>query len=316
MMRRTIAGLWLLVIGGLLAGCGGQVAAPTVDVNAAVATALAQTRVVETQVAQSVQQTLTAVAPTATLRGDTPTPAPIVGADTPAPSSATEAPTPTAAAAPPTATLRPAPTNTPPPPTAAPTPTKLLIAESDVDGNDGNDFLRSSSDSNQGRVVFLPGFDQASVTDTPVFRDFINLRVEVFDTRAGLQDGAGIDHVVFRIVDDEGLGSVFWEKRENTPAYCLFGGNDPLCTPLLFSDIQRWPDPFGGAIENGRYLAQIDIVPQSGEATQWRWRFEIDSPYLGGGAAPTVAPSTAHIDSIAVQNGRYLVDFTTFGFTP
>lgn len=155
-----------------------------------------------------------------------------------------------------------------------------MIAESDVDGNDGNDFLRSSSSSNAGRVVLVPGLNPADVTDTPVFRDFINLRVEVFDTRVAWQDGAGVDHVVLRIVDDEGFGKVFWEKRENSPAYCLFGGNDPLCSPLLFGQTQRWPDPFGGAIQNGRYVAQIDIVPQSGDATQWRWRFEIDSPYL------------------------------------
>jgi hypothetical protein len=313
-MRRILAGGWLLVIGGLLAGCGGQGAQPTIDVNAAVQTALAQTRVIEAQVAQSVQETLAAVAPGATSSADTSTSTPVVVVDTPTSElpAATAAPT----AAPPTASLPPPPTNTPPPPpTAAPTPTKLLIAESDVDGDDGNDFLRSSSNSNQGRVVLLPGFSQADVTDVPVFRDFINLRVEVFDTRAGLTDGAGIQSVTYRVVDDEGNGIVFWEKRENNAAYCLFGGDEPLCAPLVFTQTRRWPDPFGAAIQNGRYVAEIDIAPQNGDATQWRWRFEIDSPYLGG-ATPAPSPNTARINGIIVEGGRYVVDFETFGFTP
>lgn len=315
MSIRILAIWWLLILGGLLASCSGQAPAPTVDVNAAVQTALAQTRVLETQVARSVQGTLTAVAPTATLRVDAPTAAAAVATAVPTPTPIPPTPTPIPPPASPTVPPQPAATNTPLPPAATPTPTKLLIAESDVDGNDGNDFLRSSSASNQGRVVLLPGFNPADVIDTPVFRDFLNLRVEVFDTRVAWQDGAGIDHVVFRIVDDEGLGSVFWEKRENAPAFCLFGSNEPLCTPLIFSQTQRWPDPFSGAIQNGRYVAQIDIVAQNGEATQWRWRFEIDSPALGGAER---APSalTARIEAIGVQSGRYVVDFTTAGFTP
>ncbi|HSN73815.1 MAG TPA: hypothetical protein VL334_01845 [Anaerolineae bacterium] len=46
--------------------------------------------------------------------------------------------------------------------------------------------------------ALLPGIDQSAVEDTPTFRDAINLRVELFDTRAGLYDGAGIDQVTFR----------------------------------------------------------------------------------------------------------------------
>jgi len=294
-MTHKRALLMLVLLTALaVAACNGQAPAPAVDVDAAVATALAATRAVEQQVAQAVQATLTANAPPAATVASTPTAAP---ADT--------LPAPEATPAPPTATAL--------PPTVAPTPTPLRIAESDVDGNDGNDFLRGSSSSNNGRVVLLPGLDQAALDDTPTFRDFINLRVEVFDTRAGLYDGAGIDNVTFRIIADDGNGDVVWEKVETNAPYCAFGGNDPGCTAIDLRGGAQWPNPFGGQISNNVYLAQIDITPTQGDATQWRWRFFIDSPNL---AAPQPAPNTARINRIWLLDGRYYVDFEAFGFTP
>ena len=256
---------WFLLVAAMTAlfaagACASRNAAPTVDVNAAVQTALAATRENEAQVAQAVQATLQAI-----------TPAPPPPADTPLPA--------------PTATTAPPPANTPTPapvqttaPTPAPTPTRIRIAESDVDGNDGNDFLRSSSNSNQGRVVLLPGLGQAEVGDPPTFRDFINLRVEVFDTRAGLVDGAGIESVTFSITEENGNGDAVYENRETSPAFCLFGGNEPTCQPLDLSATQSWPG--GASITNGTYLATIDIVPQQGDSTAWRWRFAVEAPYL------------------------------------
>ncbi len=293
-----LAGLVLLA-----AGCSGQA---TPDLDAAVQTALAQTREAEAQIAQAVAATLTASAPQPETPPE-PTPT--------SPPAATLEPAPTS---PPTATptavqveiIPPATPTAPPPP--APTPTPVRIAISPVDGNDGNDFLRSSANENDGRVVLLPGFDQAAVEDTPTFRDFINLRVEVFDTRAGLTDGAGIQQVIFSIVADDGLGDVVWEKVETTAPYCLFGGNDPGCSPINLRSGAQWPNPFAGQINNNVYLAQIDIVPEQGDETQWRWRFFIDSPNLA--AAPV--PNTARINRIWVQDGRYFVDFEAFGFTP
>lgn len=277
MSYRNLAALMLLAsLAVLAAGCGGQA---TPDVNAAVQTALAQTRAAEGQIAQAVAATLTASAPL-----DQPTPA--------------------------TATPETAPVSTPVP-TATPTPVRIAI--SPVDGNDGNDFVRGSANVNSGRVVLLPGIDQSAVEDTPTFRESINLRVEVFDTRAGLYDGAGIDTVTFRIIADDGNGDVVWEKVESNAPYCVFGGNDPLCTPIDLRSSARWPNPFGGQISNNVYLAQIDITPTEGDATQWRWRFFVDAPEL---AAPEPAPNTARINQIWVQDGRYYVDFETFGFTP
>lgn len=297
--HRNLAAVALLAAIALAAAaCRGE---PTPDLDAAVQTALAQTRAAEAQIAQAVAATLTASAPQPTTAPDQPTAAAAVQA---------------------TSTPQPAPTN-PPAPTATPTPvqvevsppatpTPVRIAISPVDGDDGNDFLRGSSDGNNGRNILLPGFNQADVEDTPTFRDFINLRVEVFDTRAGLYDGAGIEKVNFRIVADDGLGDVVWEKEELNPAFCVFGGDEPGCTAIDLRSGAQWPNPFAGQINNNVYLAQIDITPSQGEPTQWRWRFFIDSPNLA--AAP--APNTARIDRIWVQDGRYYVDFEAFGFTP
>jgi hypothetical protein len=246
----------------LLAACGGA-PEPTPDLQATVQAAVAATRTAENQVAVAVAATLTASAPAA------PTPA----VDTPAPSA-----TPAQIAVAPTATrtpVPPTPTNPPPPP-PSPTPTdqRLAIVESDVDGNDGNDFLRGASTSNQGRVVLLPGFSPAEVGKPMFFNRRIALRVEVFDTRVGLTDGDGIDSVTFRIVDNSGGGDVVYEKIETSAAYCLFGGDEPLCSTLVFAQTgNRWPN--NAPLYDGDYQAQIDIRAANGESTQWRWAFQI-----------------------------------------
>ncbi|MEJ2558067.1 MAG: hypothetical protein P8186_17970 [Anaerolineae bacterium] len=287
----------LISAGLLAAACGSAPPAPTPDVEAAVQTAIAQTRVFEDAVATSIAATLAANAPQITpTASQLPTTTPTPQVDVPTP------------------------TNTPPLPTATPIPAsteeKLAIAESDVDGNDGNDFLRGSSDSNQGRVVLLPGFAASEVTRPVVFRDRMVFRVEVFDTRIGLVDGAGIQDVTFQIVADAGNGEVVYERQENNPGYCVFGGGEPNCNVLVFAESgNRWPDPFGGEILNGQYLAIIDIVPVDREPAQWRWSFNIEIPGQPEYGSP--APdNTARITGITVQDGRYIVDFETFGFKP
>jgi hypothetical protein len=290
-----ITGL-LTCLATLAVACGGQ---PTPDVNTAVQTALAQTRAAEAQIAQAVAATLTASAPQEPATAPSPTPA----AATPEPATVNP----------------PAPTDSPTPvqvqiaPPATATPVRIAI--SPVDGDDGNDFLRGSSNQNNGRNILLPGFDQADVEDTPTFRDFIDFRIEVFDTRAGLYDGAGIERVTFRIFADDGDGPLVWEWEDSAPAFCAFGGDAPTCTAIDLRSGAQWPAPFAGPINNNVYLAEIDIVPEQGDETQWRWRFFIDSPHLAA-AQPEPAPNTAAINRIWVQDGRYFVDFETFGFTP
>jgi len=290
----------LIIVGLLLIACSPTSSPPTPDVESAVETAIAQTRTIETAAA-----TQSAVATTAT--------------NTPVAAVNTPEPTPTNTLPPP-ANTPPHPTDTPelnltdtPPPAPTPTEEKLVIAESLVDGNDGNDFLRSSSPDNQGRVILLPGFDPSEVADPMVFRDQVVFQVEVFDTRAGLVDGAGIQDVTFRIEVDDGSGQVVYERREQNPGYCVFGGGEPDCNVLLLEDGSHWPDPYGGVIRNGQYLTRIDILPVDGEPTQWRWRFNIQTPEQ---ASYSSANNTARINNITVQDGRYIVEFETFGFEP
>jgi hypothetical protein len=311
---RTALTTLLILAGLLLAACGSTT--PTPDVEAAVETAIAQTRTFETAVAQSAAATVTANAPGTGL--DTPESAPT---DTPPPPTATAPAAPDTAAPVPTNTP-PLPTDTPPPPTdtpsaAPPTQEKLVIAQSLVDGDDGNEFLRSSSPDNEGRVILLPSFEQSQVTDPVVFSDQIVFQVQVFDTRAGSYDGAGIQHVTFRIEVNDGSEQVVYERKEENAGYCAFGGGEPDCNVLVLQEggDNRWPDPFGGEIISGEYLARIDIVPQDGEPTQWRWRFDIEVPGQTGGE-PQPPDNTARINSITIQDGRYIVDFETFGFEP
>jgi Ca2+-binding RTX toxin-like protein len=295
----SISGLLGLAL--LLAACLPP-SAPTVDVQAAVATAVAQTRIFEDAVATSIAATLAANTPiplsdtgapeptaTQTLAAPTPalsaqppleTPTPAAQADT---LNATPTPVPPTPV-PPTDTPPPPPspptdTPPPPPPTATPTEEKLVIAESDVDGDDGNDFLRGSSNSNNGRVILLPGFQQWEVSNPMVFRDRMVFRAEVFDTRVGLHDGAGIDDVTFRIISGGGGGDVVYERTENTAAYCVFGGGEPDCNVLFFGEHgNRWPDEDNDEIYTDDYQATIDIVAENGESTQWRWGFRIELP--------------------------------------
>ena len=254
-----------------LAACGSQSATTTADLDSAVQTAIAQTRVVENTVAAFTRR------PPGV--GQTPTEKPATG--TPAAPAATDTPVPAA----PTAT------DTPPPP--SPTRVRVQIAESQVDGDDGNDFVRGSSTANQGRVILLPGFEQSDVTEPMVFRDRLVFQVEVFDGRVGLYDGAGIEHVTFRIEPDDGSGQLVYEKKEQRAGYCVFGGGEPDCWVLVFSENgNRWPEPFGTEIFNGQYVARIDIIPEDGKATQWRWRFEIKNPV--GQLYPSPAPTSSH----------------------
>jgi hypothetical protein len=57
-------------------------------------------------------------------------------------------------------------------------------------------------------------------------------------------------------------------------------------------------------------LARIDIVTETGDVTQWRWRFIVENPEL----TELPPPNTALIKQIDVQDGVYIADFETFGF--
>ena len=239
---------WLVGI-VILGACAGPGLQPTPDINATVQAAIGQTRTVEAAVA-------IAVAATSQAQQSAPDPPPTA---TPVPS-----PTPTL---PPTATPAPSPTPTSPP-TATPTPTeeRLVIAESAVDGSNGGgkDILVSSSPTNFGRVILLPGFSQSQVTSPMLFRDDFTMRVAVFDTRrSGQQDGNGIRSVTFELSGPNGLT---FRKVENTAPYCLFGGSDPACPGVDLE--QASADWF-----SGQYQAAITIEATDGLTSNWNWGF-------------------------------------------
>ncbi|MFN8488258.1 MAG: hypothetical protein U0350_11735 [Caldilineaceae bacterium] len=237
-----LAGLWL-------AACG-SAAQPTPDV---VATRVAQD--------QAVAATLTAAA--ALIQAPPATPAPSIPAQVVASTATPTAPsaTNTSTAQPPTAQ----------PPTATPTP--IVIEALPVDGENGNLTLRSSWEGNEGRNVFLPGFAHSEVTQLMVFHGRIALRIEVFDPQVGHHDGDGIQSVNFSVKNEN--GEEVYPRKETSAAYCLFGGDSPLCSTLVFAKVgNKWPN--GKLITNGSYEADISIQPQHGENALWIFRFAID----------------------------------------
>jgi hypothetical protein len=271
---RRLFMLGMLAVGLSLVACGGASSEPTADPQQTVEAMLTQTASAENEIATKVAATLTT----------NPQPPPETPVDTPQPL-----------------------------PAETPSPIIFEISESAVDGDDGNDFIRGSSNTNQGRVILLPGFSQSELTDPPVFDDLIVFQVEVFDTRAGSTDGAGIQEVTFRIEPDDGSGQVVYENRLESPTYCVFGSGEVGCAVLYFDEPREyWSGQSGAEVLNGQYLTRIDIVSQEGEGTQWRWRFKVDSPLL----ADLTTPKTARITSIRVQGGVYYVDFETSGFEP
>lgn len=315
---RTLIIACALLVGTLAVSCS-SAPAPEADVEGTVQAAIEQTRAVETQIARSVEETVQAREQAVATPDDTPTQPP-TSTGTPVPPDPTDTPVQpeeVATNTPVTPTDTPIPpTNTPPPPTNTPAPlSREVLGESDVDGDDGNDFIRGSSDSNNGRVVLLPGLLPSEVTDPVVFRDEMVFRVEVFDTRVDEYDGAGIRDVTFTIEPDDGSGQVLHQRTERTAGYCVFGGGEPNCNVLNLADAGfRWPST-GAPISNGQYVARIDIVAQNGESTQWRWRFEIENLELVQPPAPGI-PYRASIRNITVQDGRYVVDFETVEFVP
>lgn len=190
---------------------------------------------------------------------------------------------PLAAAIPPTPTSVPTPTPIPSQPTATPSPTPEAFAFFEPPGG-GND--------NIGGGVVFPGYTQGQLDyNDLVFRDQLVFQVVAFDKNKGQTDGTGIDNVRFEIFGDQGT---VYERTEQNPGYCLFGGGEPHCTLWRFAEHNyRWPEPHQDqVIANGDYSVQITINPESGDAANWNFNFRIE------GAADQPANLTAQIVQI------------------
>ncbi len=300
MRKSNLTRVFYLVFAGLLllAACGAPSGGDEPDVDR-----------VATRVAEdlAVAATLTAAVPPPT---ETPAKKPVEPGATAIQPTSTPAdtavlPTEVATEAP-TVTAVPAPTDTPPPP-PEPTEAPILIPVLPVDGGgDESPNLRNNRPVNDGRNIAFPGFSQAQVSDPMVFRDRMVFQVEVFDAGVGSQDGDGIENVTFRITDPS--GALVHERTENQAGYCVFGGGEPDCTVWVFAEHDyRWPD--GEPMANGTHNVQATINPEDGDNVDWIWSFQVALP-------GEQQPLAARINDIAVQEGVYVVDFETSGFTP
>lgn len=186
---------------------------------------------------------------------------------------------------PPTATA----TNTPVPvqPTPTPTPPNFFAV---VPGGGPNRQL-------QGFVQF-PGYGPNELDENDiVVGDRLTFRVVTYDASTGrTDDGAGIGRVEFRIEGDEGE---VYRNSEETRAYCLFGGDDPLCPPWVFSQHgYTWPD--GAPVDpDTYYYAEVIIRPLGREndddaAAIWDFNFRI---------AGVPSPDQTELQAEIVQTG-------------
>lgn len=164
----------------------------------------------------------------------------------------------------------PTPTNTstpvPTPPTPSPTPIDFFVFS--PEGGGGN------RENIKGQLLIPPGYvpDNSDPLNL-VFREGLAIRAEVYDVRSGnTSDGSGISRVEFFIEDDQ--GEVYF-KEELNPAYCLFGGNDPFCPGLRFSQNgYTWPD--GTPLRNTKYDVKVLITSERGDDANWRFSFRVE----------------------------------------
>ncbi|MCB0111540.1 MAG: SH3 domain-containing protein, partial [Caldilineaceae bacterium] len=114
-----------------------------------------------------------------------------------------------------------------------------------------------------GLVQIGPNSIEPTITDSLVFQ------VTAFNPTIGTNDGDGIDNVQMQIVGPD--GEIVYEKQENTPGYCAFGGGEPDCSTLVFSNNDnRWPDgqPVQGGLHTLRAVVNASrSVSQTLEST-------------------------------------------------
>ena len=155
-----------------------------------------------------------------------------------------------------------------------------------------------------GRAILLPGI--ATAASPVVFDDFLTARVAVFDDRLpDKTDGNGIAGVTFEIVGPPGqYGPVAYERVEANAAFCLFGGDEPLCPALdLNSARNQWPD--------GLYDATITIVAEADNLESvWFWQFCVrtceTTQVEDTQAEETVAPTATSAEAATVPPANEL----------
>src|SRR6185436_19351246 len=110
------------------------------------------------------------------------------------------------------------------------------------------------------------------------FSDELVFETTANDPNVGTDNGAGIANVNFQVFDSQ--GNQVYERTENNPRYCAFGGGDngQDCTVWRFSDHNNtWPS--GTPVGNGgSYKLQARIKANSGQQITQELDFTINLP--------------------------------------
>ena len=174
----------------------------------------------------------------------------------------------------------PTPSSTPAPTTAAATATPIALVVIPRIGGGSGDL--------DGDVFTDPRIFRGSVNN-PIFSDRMALQIQTWAKDGPQRDGAGIAYVDIAFIDDAGNGDAVYQKRENSPAYCSFGGDSP-CPVLKLQPNGTWPDTHN-QIYNGDYVAEFIVTPkdQNKDGGNWRVPFRIQIPGGRSGKPDVVA---------------------------
>ena len=113
--------------------------------------------------------------------------------------------------------------------------------------------------------------------DNLVIREEFNqdylLRFYAHDVNFGEEDGDGIASVEFTIQDAN--DNVVHSNSEETSAFCVFGGGEPVCNSWLLEDyIYKWPST-GEPVKDGVYILRVRVILDDDSQGDGNWSYEL-----------------------------------------
>lgn len=115
------------------------------------------------------------------------------------------------------------------------------------------------------------------------FRDSFSLGLFVYDPREGGEDGDGIDHVEFRVYNNETGDEIYAEEtddgstiyhQENNFPYCMFSDENGDCSTVQLGVGDTWPGT-DQTIEPGAYNISIQAFPKKSYRQSGNWNLNI-----------------------------------------
>lgn len=97
---------------------------------------------------------------------------------------------------------------------------------------------------------------------------------EKFKTK---KDGRDIDSVEFIVTSANG-DVTYFDRTENNPGYCIFGGGDPDCSPWIVEGGQYKWSAGGEPVKAGKYGLTINVTASNGEVGTWIWNNNSHNP--------------------------------------